>query len=134
MVVIFFFLARRDCLLFEMANLESGTLLMSLNGRLLLKDVTARGLYLLEALEEYSSFNVVIGLTVVVDGVVDDDVVIIVIVDGDGVVVVVVVPGGSRVVVSSSSLGTKGVVMASSADVLSLALSNKLAKVTPLDS
>jgi hypothetical protein len=117
-----------------MANLESGTLLMSLNGRLLLKDVTARGLYLLEALEEYSSFNVVMGLTVVVDGVVvDDDVVIVVIVmvDGDGVVVVVV--PGSRVVVSSSSLGTKGVVMASSADVRSLALSNKLAKVTPLD-
>jgi len=115
-----------------MANLESGTLLMSLNGRLLLKDVTARGLYLLEALEEYSSFNVVMGLTVVVDGVVvDDDVVIVVMVDGDGVVVVVV--PGSRVVVSSSSLGTKGVVMASSADVRSLALSNKLAKVTPLD-
>lgn len=130
-MVIFFFLARRDCLLFEMANLESGTLLMSLNGRLLLKDVTARGLYLLEALEEYSSFNVVMGLTVVVDGVVDDDVVIVVIVDVDGVVVVVVI--GRLVVVSSSSLGTKGVVMASSADVRSLALSNKLAKVTPLD-
>jgi len=60
----------------------------------------------------------------------------VVVVDGvvDGVAVVGINVVVGRVVVSSSySSGTSGVVMTSS-EVLSLALSNKLAKVTPLDS
>jgi len=61
------------------------------------------GLYLLEALEEYSSFKVVKGRLVVVDVVVLVDVVESVVVGIELVAVIVVVKDG-KVVVSSSSV------------------------------